>query len=242
MRTARDPSGNVPHMPDGAGLSRILTLVFTDLVDSTALKRQRGDQAVGELIARHRALVGRLATESSGRIIDWAGDGCFLTFETPSAAVTFGLRLQQAQREEPDLPDVRTGMHMGEVSERPGPDGDVAHPRVEGLAVDLAARISGLARPAQVLMSAAVADSARQHLDAGSFSQPIVWRAYGPYSLKGFDEPLEIREAGLEGVASFEAPGASEKAMPARPPASALTRSRTRRHRLQGLHVWRKNE
>jgi class 3 adenylate cyclase len=38
---------------------------------------------------------------------------------------------------------VRTGIHMGEVSERPGSDGDV-----EGLAVDLAARIAGVARPA----------------------------------------------------------------------------------------------
>jgi class 3 adenylate cyclase len=99
----------------------------------------------------------RLAAESGGRIIDWAGDGCFLVFETPSAAVLFALRLQQAHGEEPGLPGVRTGIHMGEVSERPGPDGDVAHPRVEGLAVDLAARISGLARPAQVLRSSSVA-------------------------------------------------------------------------------------
>jgi adenylate cyclase len=82
--------------------------------------------------------------------------------------------------------------------------------------VDLAARISGLARPAQVLMSSGVADSARQHLDAGAFDQPILWRTYGGYSLKGFDEPLEIREAGLEGVAPFEAPAASEKAKPIR--------------------------
>ena len=108
-------------MTDAAGASRILTLVFTDLADSTALKTQRGDQAVGELIARHRAHVRRLAAESGGRIIDWAGDGCFLIFETPSAAVLFALRLQQAHGEESDLPGVRTGIHMGEVSERPGP-------------------------------------------------------------------------------------------------------------------------
>ena len=73
-------------MTDAAGISRILTLVFTDLADSTALKTRRGDQAVGELITRHRAHVSRLAAESGGRIIDWAGDGCFPTFETPSAA------------------------------------------------------------------------------------------------------------------------------------------------------------
>ena len=207
-------------------ISRILTLVFTDLADSTALKTQRGDQAVGELITRHRAHVRRLAAESGGRIIDWAGDGCFLTFETPSAAVLFALRLQQTHREEPDLPGVRTGIHMGEVSERPGPDGDLAHPRVEGLAVDLAARISGLARPGQVLMSSPVADSARQRLEADAFLQPVLWRAHGSYALKGFDEALQIREAGLEGVASFEAPAASEKAKPAQPVASTSTRRR----------------
>jgi TolB-like protein/class 3 adenylate cyclase len=198
--------------------SRILTLVFTDLVDSTALKRQQGDQPVGELVDRHRALVAGLASESGGRIIDWAGDGCFLTFDAPSTAVAFALRLQQAQHRDSELPDVRTGIHMGEVSERTGPEGDPGHPRIEGLAVDLAARIAGLARPAQVLVSSAVATSARQRLDAGSFDAPVEWRSYGSYALKGFDEPLEIREVGLAGLAPLEAPPASEKAAPAQPP------------------------
>jgi hypothetical protein len=44
---------------DAAGISRILTLVFTDLADSTALKTQRGGLAISELIARHRTLVNR---------------------------------------------------------------------------------------------------------------------------------------------------------------------------------------
>src|SRR5215471_558055 len=105
-------------MTDAADISRIFTLVFTDLADSTALKTARGDQAIGELIARHRAHVQRLAVESGGRVISWAGDGCFLVFETPSAAVLFALRLQQAHGDERDLPGVRTGIHMGEVSER----------------------------------------------------------------------------------------------------------------------------
>ncbi len=70
-------------MPDAT--SRVLTLVFTDLADSTALKSARGDQAVGDLIAQHREHVTRIADESLGRVIDWAGDGCVLTFETSSA-------------------------------------------------------------------------------------------------------------------------------------------------------------
>ncbi|MEK7795235.1 MAG: hypothetical protein AAB353_11935, partial [Candidatus Hydrogenedentota bacterium] len=84
--------------------SRVLTLVFTDLAGSTALKAQRGDAAADELIARHREHVTRLAAEGEGSVISWAGDGCFLTFETASAAVVFSLRLQQIHKYEADLP------------------------------------------------------------------------------------------------------------------------------------------
>ncbi len=194
--------------------SRILTLAFADLADSTALKTQHGDQVVGELITRHRAHLSRLAGEYAGRIVDWAGDGCFLTFDTPSAAVMFSLRLQQAHRLEADLPGVRIGLHLGEVSENPGPDGDLTHPRVEGLAVDLAARICGLARPTQVLMSSAVALSAQQRLDQSAFGQPVQWRAHGSYTLKGVASATEIHEAGFAGMSPLEPPVASEKASP----------------------------
>ena len=207
---------SVPSMSD-AGRSRILTLVFADLVGSTSLKTRRGDKAASELIARHRGHASRLAAEHGGRIVDWAGDGCFLTFETPSSAVLFGLGLQEIHAVEPDLPAVRVGMHMGEVTERAGPDDDPDHPRVEGLAVDLAARICDLARPAQILMSAAVADNAPQRLDPGLFGRPIHWRSHGGYALKGFDPTMEIREAGLQDIAPFEAPAGSEKGKRVRP-------------------------
>ena len=133
-------------MPEATATSRILTLVFADLADSTALKTHHGDRAVGELITRHRAHVRRLAVACDGRIIDWAGDGCFLTFDTPSAAVLFALRLQQAHSEESDLPGVRIGMHLGEVSERPGPEDDRTHPRVEGLERSISPRAFAASR------------------------------------------------------------------------------------------------
>ncbi len=196
-------------MSDNTEKSRVLTLVFTDLADSTALKTERGDQAVGDLIQLHREYVTQLAGECNGRIIDWAGDGCFLTFETSSAAVTFSLRLEQIHADHPELPGVRIGVHMGEVTERPGP-GEA--PRIEGLAVDIAARISGLAIPGQVLMSASVHNSARHRLGVETFGQPILWQAHGTYELKGLDEPMEIREAGIEGIAPLEAPRSGEKA------------------------------
>jgi class 3 adenylate cyclase len=149
--------------------SRFLASVFTDLADSTALRARHGDLAGGEPIARHREHVTRLAGEGGGRIVDWAGDGCFLIFETASAAVVFALRLQQIHKYESDLPGVRAGIHVGEVSVRASSSGQ----RVEGLIVDLTARISGLARAGQVLVSGAIQHSAKQRLGVYELRPPI---------------------------------------------------------------------
>ncbi len=172
-------------MNDTSSASKLLSLVFTDIVDSTALKTKKGDDAAGELIARHRTSVEALSQETGGRVIDWAGDGCFQTFDTPSGAVTFALKLQEVHAAESDLPQVRTGVHMGEVTEAPGAGATL---RVEGLAVDIAARIQSLALPGQILMSSAVFDSVRQRLKGNEFASPISWRAHGAYLFKGFDD------------------------------------------------------
>jgi TolB-like protein len=138
------------------------------------------------LIARHREHLLRLAGETGGRVVDFAGDGCFLVFETPSAAALFALQLQQLHASEPELPQVRVGIHLGEVSERVG--------RVEGLAVDLASRIQSLARPGQVLVSGAAAASARQRIDREVAGRAVDWKSHGAYLLKGAGEPLEVVE------------------------------------------------
>jgi len=194
---------------DTSSASKLLSLVFTDIVDSTALKTEKGDDAAGALIARHRTKVEALSEETGGRVINWAGDGCFQTFDTASAAVTFALKLQKVHAAESDLPQVRTGVHMGEVTEAPGA-GEAL--RVDGLAVDIASRIQSLALPGQILMSSAVFNSVRQRLKGNEFASPIAWRAHGAYLFKGFDDPMEVGEVGIEGVAPLEAPRASEKA------------------------------
>ncbi|MGE0486679.1 MAG: adenylate/guanylate cyclase domain-containing protein [Gammaproteobacteria bacterium] len=192
-------------MSQAATLSRILTLVFTDLVASTALKARHGDHPAAELLSRHRALVQGLAAAHDGQIVDWAGDGCFLTFESASAAMHFALQLQAAHAEASELPGVRVGMHIGEVSEHAA-DGGTPQRRVEGLAVDLAARIAALARPAQVLVSAAVAESARQRVDNRLFRRAITWRNCGGYRLKGISGEVELHTVGLEGLGNLEPP------------------------------------
>ncbi len=195
---------------DAPATARTLTLVFTDLVNSTALKSTHGDEPAAELIARHRAKVIALASDTNGRIVDWAGDGCFLTFETPSAAVLFTLRLQQAHAQASDLPRIRIGIHTGEVTERNSASGPAL--RVEGLAVDIAARLQALAQPNQVLMSSFVFDNVRQRLLGQDLGAAIAWRAHGLYELKGIDDAIQVCEAGIEGVSPLSPPMGSDKA------------------------------
>lgn len=180
-----------------------LTLVFTDLQDSTHLKQKLGDPAARALIDRHRRLVQQLIDEEpagQGRVVNCAGDGFFLAFRTPSAAARFALRLQGAHAEERRLPPVRIGIHQGEVEVKEGPSG------FDGVEVDTAARLVGLARPGQVLMSIGALRSAKAHLRADGVGRPVIWRIYGDYRVKGLEEPILVGEAGVDGLSPLTAP------------------------------------
>jgi class 3 adenylate cyclase/formylglycine-generating enzyme required for sulfatase activity/dienelactone hydrolase len=199
-------------VPASAAKASLLCLVFTDLVDSTALKSRIGDASAGELLARYHEQVLRLVAANGGREIDSAGDGFFLTFEAPSAAVTFALQLCLLHEREPELPAVRVGAHLGEVTERPAPPGSSKPTLVEGLAVDLAARVCGLAGASQVLLTHPVFNAGRQRLMAEDLDREPRWHTHGPYRLKGIDDPVEIGEVGFEGLSPLAAPPDSEKA------------------------------
>jgi WD40 repeat protein/class 3 adenylate cyclase len=192
--------------------SRILSLVFTDLVDSTNLKTQLGDKAVADLIKRHSDHVDRLVAEQKGRVISWAGDGCYLTFESSSAAVLFCVDLLKAHRDDDVLPGVRMGIHTGEITETTD-ESDPAYPvQVNGLAVDLAARVSGLAGVNQILLTEAVFDNVRARLRTDDFNVEVEWRAHGDYELKGIESAVSIAEIGIPGFAPLEPPPDSAKA------------------------------
>jgi WD40 repeat protein/class 3 adenylate cyclase len=210
-------------MADSTSTSQILTLVFTDLVGSTALKTTHGDKPAGALIERHRDHVTNLAVAHAGTIVDWAGDGCFLFFNSASAAVLFGLELQRKHSEESDLPGVRIGIHLGEVTVKAQPEDSSRPIHVEGLSVDLTARIESLAIPGQVLMSSFVFNNVRQRLHGDEIDADISWMAHGAYEFKGFDEPMEICEAGVEGMSPLTPPEGSEKAHRAVTPAEEET-------------------
>jgi class 3 adenylate cyclase len=132
----------------GGELARaLLTVMFTDIVDATALAARLGDSRWRDLLARHDRDVRRELDRFEGREVKTVGDGFLATFDgPPSRALRCALAITRAAREL-GL-EVRVGVHTGEC-ELIGDD-------VGGMAVHIAARVSGLASAGEVLVSGTV--------------------------------------------------------------------------------------
>ena len=130
------------------------TIVFTDIVGFTQLIDEHGDDLAMTLLERQEQLVLRTLPDTA-RVVKELGDGLLLWFDDASTAILTCLLLQQAFEDESDgdMPMwVRIGMHWGCPRAR-GDD-------IIGRDVNLAARISELAAPGEVLCSEATADQA----------------------------------------------------------------------------------
>jgi class 3 adenylate cyclase len=145
----------------------LLTVLFTDIVDSTGWLARLGDQRWRELLSEHDILVGQTLDRFRGREVDRAGDGVFAVFDGPARAIRCAAELVREMRRLG--PEIRAGVHTGECEL----DGD----RVSGIAVHVGARIAALAGPGEVLVSGTVAD-----LVAGS---ELRFHERDPAQLKG---------------------------------------------------------
>ena len=214
----------------GAGSSRLAVLAFTDVVDSTGLKTRLGDAAAGKLLAQHSELVHQaLADAGGGTILKDTGDGYLLQFATPSDAVRFALLLQYKTAHVdwgPQAVAARIGVHVGEVFQGGlEPDGTA---KLVGLAVDTAARVTSLAQPRQILLTAMAFDSARhnvrEHPPVNDQTAPqIRWISHGPYQLRGLKDPIQICEVGAVGIAPLSSPSDGENGRPAMAAAAPTT-------------------
>ena len=127
----------------GRGERIVTTLLFTDIVGSTAIAERIGDDAWRELLAQHNERVRWELDRFRGREVTTTGDGFLATFDGAERAVHCALGISSAAQEIDLL--VRAGVHTGEVEVVPG--------NLRGLAVHVAARILELAGPAEVVVS-----------------------------------------------------------------------------------------
>jgi pimeloyl-ACP methyl ester carboxylesterase/class 3 adenylate cyclase len=145
----------------------LATVLFTDIVGSTAKATELGDRAWRELLGRHHALIRRELVRFRGAELDVAGDGFFARFDGPARAIRCACAITETVREL-GL-EIRAGLHTGEC--------EVMDGKVGGIAVHIGARVAKQAQPGEVLVSSTVKD-----LVAGSGLQ---FRERGSAALKG---------------------------------------------------------
>ena len=134
---------------NGSDSERLLTtIMFTDIVDSTARAAELGDDRWRDLLDNHDISVRHELQRFAGREVNTAGDGFVATFSSPSAAIGCADAIVDAVQELGI--EVRVGIHAGEVKVR-GAD-------VAGVAVHIGARVAELAGPSEVLVSSTVHD------------------------------------------------------------------------------------
>ena len=159
----------------GGEPDRVLaTLLFTDIVGSTARAAEVGDRAWRDLLDRHHAVVRRELERWRGREIDTAGDGFFAAFDGPARALRCATAAVEAVR--PLGLAIRAGVHTGECERANG--------RLRGIAVHIGARVAAQAGAGEVLASSTVKD-----LVAGS---GLAFDDLGETTLKGVDEPWRV--------------------------------------------------
>jgi class 3 adenylate cyclase len=135
------------HVSDA---ERILaTVMFSDIVDSTARAAEMGDRRWRDLLQSIEGAVGRELTRFRGRAVKTMGDGFLATFDGPARGIRCATAIRDAALGQFGL-QVRSGLHTGEI-ELIGDD-------VGGIAVHIGARVGSSAGPGEVLVSGTVKD------------------------------------------------------------------------------------
>jgi class 3 adenylate cyclase len=172
-----DISGNVTDFALAAARRRaVVTMLMTDIVDSTKTASAIGDAAWRQRLGEHDRVVRRQLERFAGREVETTGDGFLAIFDSAGAALLCALSSTEATRA--IGLEIRAGVHTGEIDVNP--DG------VAGVAVHATARVMSVAGPSQVLTSAltrALAEGSR-----------LRFEPRGRHELKGLPEPIEILE------------------------------------------------
>jgi class 3 adenylate cyclase/pimeloyl-ACP methyl ester carboxylesterase len=158
----------------------LATVLFTDIVGSTARLSQLGDVRWRELVERHHALVRQQLGRFRGREVDTAGDGFFATFDGPIRAIRCAQAITSSVGEL-GL-EIRAGLHTGECQ--------VVEDKLAGIAINIGARVAARAGPGEILVSSTVKD-----LVAGSGLQ---FEERGPATLKGVSGQWQLHSVVLD--------------------------------------------
>lgn len=173
------PAGGAIGRAGATRESGTLTIVFSDIENSTARSSAMGDAKWMEVLNAHTAVVAKHVKANRGRIIKNQGDGSMMTFQSARQAILACVGIQRELENKPDE-KVRIGLHTGEgLMDRQGD--------VFGHHVNKAARVSSLAEGGQIVVSDLVQ---RITVSRGDlvFGEPV------QALLKGITDPAIIYE------------------------------------------------
>ena len=159
---------------EGPGERILATVLFTDIVDSTAILQRVGDTAWREMLANHNRLLREDLNQFRGREIATTGDGFLAVFDGATRAVRCGLAMTRSARRA-GL-EIRVGLHTGEV--------EMEGPNARGVAVHAAARVMSFAGTGEVLVSWTTRD-----LLEGS---GLTLEDAGTHALKGLERDRQL--------------------------------------------------
>ena len=191
--------GPVPQT-DSAGERRQLTVMFCDLVDSTALSASFDPEELREIIRAYQARVGEVVARFDGHIAQYLGDGLLIYFGYPQAHeddaqralhAALGILTEIAASNIPLLRSigshlaVRVGIHAGIVVIGNSEHGASVERLAVGETPNIAARLQGVAAPGTIVISDAVGQ-----LIGGSFDCADL----GEVTIKGITQPVRIAQ------------------------------------------------
>ncbi len=166
-----------------AETTKLITVMFTDIVGSTKLTQTMGDAVAQQAVRAHNRIVREALGEFGGREIKHTGDGIMAAFSTTSNSVEVAISIQNKvrahNRSTPEPPlHLKIGINAGEpIAE----DDDLF-----GATVQLAARVAEEAKSDQILVSAIV-----RGILAG---KNLKFANRGPFALDGFKDPVTLYE------------------------------------------------
>src|SRR4051812_17728392 len=176
-----------------------VTILFTDLVGSTALFDRRGDDAADALRRRHfDALRGAVAAHG-GREVKSTGDGLMVAFSSAVSAVRCAVAMQEATTGAADGPELRIGLDAGE----PLADGEDLY----GTPVIVASRLCDAADAGEILASDVVRQVAGPRVEA-------LMRPAGAVRLHGLSTPVAVAHVDWRGDGTSDGNGAEPRTRP----------------------------
>jgi predicted ATPase/class 3 adenylate cyclase len=178
------------------GTRRVLTLMFTDIENSTWLWEKHPDDMEPAVLAHH-GLISSIVDAAGGSVLRFMGDGALAIFLDAGAALGAAVDIQRTFTD-------RTWSGVGELRLRIGLNTGRCrfdHGELFGRPPNLAARLESAAHGGQILVSDATAQACRGRLRPGEQLFDL-----GRYHMRGFEEPAIVHSVVADGLPSVFPP------------------------------------